>query len=77
MSDHTDPGPGFGRLSHGPRSSKAEYHLYFTAIFLVALPFAVLAWVVRLLIDRHLPPQGPLARALAETHAITPEIFRH
>ncbi len=42
MSDHTDPGHGFGRLSHAARSSKAEYFLYFTAIFLVALPFAVL-----------------------------------
>lgn len=77
MSDHTDPGHGFGRLSHAARSSKAEYFLYFTAIFLVALPFAVLAWAVRLVIDRHQPPQGPLARALAEADAITPEIFRH
>lgn len=77
MSDHTDPGQGFGRMSHAPRSSKAEYDLYFTAIFLVALPFAALAWMVRLVIDQHLPPQGPLARALAEAASITPEIFRH
>lgn len=78
MSDHTDPGGhGFGGVSHALRSAKAEYYLYFAAIFLVALPFAALAWIARLVIDRHLPPQGPLARAIAEADSITPEIFRH
>lgn len=77
MSDQTDPtGHHWGGPASRHRSSRSEFYVYFALIFLVALPFALLAWGLRLVIDRRLPVQGPLARAIAEADAITPEIFR-
>jgi PufQ cytochrome subunit len=74
MSDHTANGHG---APHAHRTPKTEFYLYFTLIFLIAIPFAAVAWVVRLVTDRRLPVHGPLARAWREAGSITPEIFRH
>ena len=76
MSDHTaghDVGQG---ASHAHRTPRVEFYVYFALIFLVAIPFATLAWVIALVRDRHLPVHGPLARAWREAGAITPAIFR-
>ena len=77
MSDHTagghDDSHGAG---HGNRTPRAEFYVYFTLIFMVAIPFAAIAWAIALVRDRHLPVHGPLARAWREAGAITPAIFR-
>ena len=76
MSDHT-AGHGLGQGGHhAHRTPKAEFYIYFALIFLVAIPFATVAWAFALLRDRHLPVHGPLARAWREAVAITPAIFR-
>lgn len=75
MSDHTaGNGTGFSGAQRTPK--KAEFYLYFGLIFLIAIPFAAVAWIARLVIDRRLPVHGPLARAWREAGSITPEIFR-
>lgn len=77
MSDHTAGGHVESHgASHGHRTPRAEFYAYFALIFLVAIPFAALAWAVALVRDRHLPVHGPLARAWREAGAITPAIFR-
>lgn len=73
MSDHTAGDHGV-HCTH--RTPKAEFYLYFGLIFLVAIPFAALAWIIQTVIDRRLPVHGPLARAWKEAGSITPEIFR-
>jgi len=50
--------------------------VYFALIFVVAIPFAFVAWAVQMLIERRLPVHGPLARAWREAGSITPNIFR-
>jgi hypothetical protein len=72
MSDHT----AGGQDHHGHRAPRAEFYVYFTLIFMVAIPVAFVAWTVQLLIDRRLPVHGPLARAWREAGSITPNIFR-
>ncbi len=77
MSDHTaGDGHGMGGVHHTHRTPKAEFYLYFGLIFLVAIPFAALAWLIQTVIERRLPVHGPLARAWKEAGSITPEIFR-
>jgi hypothetical protein len=81
MSDHTAGGHDDGHgASHGSglghRTPRAEFYVYFSLIFMVAIPFAAVAWAVALVRDRHLPVHGPLARAWREAGAITPAIFR-
>jgi PufQ cytochrome subunit len=73
MSDHT-AGEHGGHHAH--RTPKAEFRIYFTLIFLMAIPFAAVAWVFKLITERQLPVHGPLARAWREAGAITPAIFR-
>ena len=76
MSDHTAGSGMCQGASHGHRTPKAEFYVYFALIFLVAIPFATVAWVFTLVRDRHLPVHGPMARAWREAGAITPAIFR-
>lgn len=76
MSDHTAGQGDTHGASHGHRTPKAEFYVYFTLIFLVAIPVAILAWIVALIRDRQLPVHGPMARAWREAGAITPAIFR-
>lgn len=72
MSDHTVGDHGH----HGQRAPRAEFYVYFALIFIVAIPFALAAWIVQTLIERRLPVHGPLARAWREAGSITPNIFR-
>ncbi len=77
MSDHTAGGHEDGHgAAHVHRTPRAEFYIYFTLIFLVAIPLAATAWAIALVRDRHLPVHGPLARAWREAGAITPAIFR-
>lgn len=77
MSDQTAGGLGQGAHHHVPhRAPRAEFYAYFAVIFLVAIPFALVAWVQALVTGRRLPAMGPLARAWREAGAITPSIFR-
>jgi hypothetical protein len=75
MSDHT-AGSGHG-AHHAHRTPRAEFYLYFALIFMLAIPVAMVVWVVQLVTERRLPVHGPLARAWKDAGAITPEIFRH
>jgi PufQ cytochrome subunit len=77
MSDHTAGGhDGSHGASHGHRTPRVEFYVYFSLIFMVAIPFAAIAWAIALVRERHLPVHGPLARAWREAGAITPAIFR-
>ncbi|AZL60715.1 protein pufQ [Tabrizicola piscis] len=77
MSDHTAGGHDDSHgASHGHRTPRAEFYVYFSLIFMVAIPVAAIAWAIALVRDRHLPVHGPLARAWREAGAITPAIFR-
>jgi hypothetical protein len=73
MSDQT---AGENAIPHAQRTPKTEFYLYFALIFIVAIPIAVVNWVYRLIADRRLPAQGPMARAWREAGSITPAIFR-
>jgi hypothetical protein len=74
MSDQTAGGGHHTHSAH--RTPKAEFYVYFALIFLVAIPFAAVAWVYQLVTERRLPVHGPLARAWREAGSITPNIFR-
>ncbi len=76
MSDHTANGMGQQEAHHAPRAPHAEFYVYFTLIFIVAIPFAAVAWIYMTISERKLPTHGPLARAWREAGAITPAIFR-
>ncbi len=77
MSDQTASGHSDSHgASHANRTPRTEFYVYFTLIFLIAIPFAAAAWVIAMIRDRHLPVHGPLARAWREAGAITPAIFR-
>ena len=54
---------------------RAEYMTYFTLIFVVTLPVAVLAWTLSVLRGGRFAQNGPIARALTQTRIITPMIF--
>jgi hypothetical protein len=70
MTDQTSAG---GLAPH--RTPRAEFRIYWTLIFLGALPFESLAWGLRALARGALPDRGPLARALSLANEITPMIF--
>jgi PufQ cytochrome subunit len=75
MSDQTaNSGSGAQHVPH--RTPHAEFYAYFTVIFLVAIPFAILGWVARLVITRQMPEMNPIYRAWVDAGAITPSIFR-
>jgi len=71
MSDQTE----YGTAHRGHRTSKTEFFVYFALIFLVAIPFAVLAWIGSVLRHGRLPATGPIGRAWSEAQRITPMIF--
>lgn len=54
---------------------RAEYITYFSLIFVVTLPVALLAWALSMLRGGSFAQNGPIARALTQTRIITPMIF--
>jgi hypothetical protein len=65
-----------GDLSCVKRVSRAEYSLYFTLIFTLALGLHIVRWPFAALRALRLPKAGPLACAIKDARAITPMIFR-
>ena len=71
MSDFTSDSP---RPHRGAKRS-AEYMVYFGILFILAIPFATVFWVLDVFQKQTLMLHGPLARAWAEADRITPLIF--
>jgi hypothetical protein len=63
------------RRRRNGRQRNAEFILYFTVIFLLALPSSCISWVRDAIRLRTLNLFGPLARAWAEADRTTPLIF--
>jgi PufQ cytochrome subunit len=76
MSDFTAGGHGGHAPGPAARTPRAEFYAYFALIFAVAVPVALVLWVIAVITTRRLPVHGPLARAWREAGAITPAIFR-
>ena len=70
----TDITSGPQQKSSGRRRG-AEYWVYFTLIFVLALPSATIRWVRDIMRQQTLNLRGPMARAWAEADRLTPIIF--
>lgn len=68
-------------VSQSPRKYRAkprrsfEFVLYFSIIFLLAIPFSIVSWVVEVFRKKSVFVDGPIARSRAEADRITPVIF--
>ncbi|MFD1341225.1 cytochrome PufQ [Litorisediminicola beolgyonensis] len=69
MSDFTSNAP-----RHRSRRG-TEFLLYFSLIFILAIPFATVFWLLDVFQKQTLFLHGPLARAWAEADRITPILF--
>ncbi len=74
MTDLTS-NPPRESVSRQGRKRTTEFHVYFTLIFLLALPFATERYFSHVIRKRSLDVRGPVARAWAEADRITPLIF--
>ena len=72
MTDITSNAP---RARHHHVKRGAEFIIYFSILFVLAIPFATGAWVLEVIRKGTLNLHGPLARAWAEADRITPLIF--
>ncbi len=71
MTDMTNtPAP---RVSNRKRG--VEFQIYFSLIFILAIPVGTERWIANVVRKRSLDVRGPLARAWAEADRITPLIF--
>jgi PufQ cytochrome subunit len=75
MSDQT-ANSGHTEAHHPQRTPHMEFYVYFTLIFLAAIPFACIGWVARAVKTLRMPAKNPISRAWADAGAITPSIFR-
>lgn len=57
-----------------PRRS-LEFVLFFSIIFILAIPFAAASWIADVFRKKSIFIDGPLARSRAEADRITPVIF--
>ncbi len=57
------------------RKRGVEFQIYFTLIFILAIPVGTERWIANVVRKRSLNTRGPLARAWAEADRITPLIF--
>ena len=73
MTDFTSNEPRSHK--HGQTKRGAEFLFYFSIIFVLAIPFAMVLWVLEVFQKQTLNLHGPLARAWAEADRITPLIF--
>ena len=76
MTYHSTNGAEPHAEHHPARTPHAEFYVYFSLIFLVATPFAILGWIASTLMHGHMPDQNAVSRAWSEAQAITPLIFR-
>ena len=70
----TDVASGTSK-TRGQNRRSFEYILYFSLIFVLAIPFATVFWVLDVIRKQTPMLQGPLARAWAEANRVTPLIF--
>ena len=71
MTDITSSPP----QKHTGRRRGTEYWVYFSLIFVFALPSATIRWVRDIMRRQTLDLRGPMARAWAEADRLTPIIF--
>ncbi|ETW12219.1 protein PufQ [Roseivivax marinus] len=71
MSDFTSDMP---RRRHAAKRG-TEFFIYFSLIFVLAIPFATAFWLLEVFQKQTLNLHGPLARAWAEADRITPILF--
>lgn len=72
MSDYTSN----GGMHHVKRVPKAEFFIYFTLIFTLALLPHAVGWTWQALRHMALPRLSPVMRAWKDAEAVTPMIFR-
>ena len=72
MSDYT----ANGEMHHARRVPKAEFIIYFSLIFSLAILPHVVGWALQTIRHARLPRLSPLARAWKDAQAVTPMIFR-
>ncbi len=72
MADATSNPPQTRRVG---RRRGMEFQIYFSLIFLLAIPFGTERWIAHVIRKRSLDVRGPLARAWAEADRITPLVF--
>ena len=70
----TDVSQSTRKFRAKPRRS-FEFILYFSIIFLLAIPFSIVSWVVEVFRKKSVFVDGPIARSRAEADRITPVIF--
>jgi len=70
----TDVSQSTKKFRAKPRRS-FEFVLYFSIIFLLAIPFSTVIWVVEMFRKKSVFLDGPIARSRAEADRITPVIF--
>ena len=70
----TDVSQSTRKFRAKPRRS-FEFILYFSIIFLLAIPFSTVIWVVEMFRKKSVFLDGPIARSRAEADRITPVIF--
>ena len=70
-----------GTMTDRPKTARTrskrtpEFMVYFTILFILAIPFGTVEWVIQMFSRCTLNLRGPLARAWAEADRITPLIF--
>ncbi|MEM0977402.1 MAG: cytochrome PufQ [Pseudomonadota bacterium] len=58
------------------RGTRMEYWVYFSLIFLLAIPFALARWAFRLVAPvANKQNRGVIRRAKEQAHTVTPMIF--
>jgi len=71
MTDYTSNAP-MERTAKPPRT---EFYVYFSIIFVAALPLATISWGLSSLRQREMSRKGPVKRAWSQARIITPMIF--
>ena len=70
----TDVSQSTRKFRAKPRRS-FEFILYFTIIFVLAIPFSTVIWIAEVFRKKSVFVDGPIARSRAEADRITPVIF--
>ena len=70
----TDVSQSTRKFKAKPRRS-FEFILYFSIIFVLAIPFSTVIWIAEVFRKKSVFVDGPIARSRAEADRITPVIF--
>ena len=70
----TDVSQSTRKFRAKPRRS-LEFILYFSIIFLLAIPFSTVIWIAEVFRRKSIFVDGPISRSRAEADRITPVIF--